>query len=204
MKHRLFATLLLAGALGLGTVQAAELEGVKMPDTLELSGQKLVLNGIGLRTRFIVKVYVAGLYLPSHADTPAAILAMKGAKRVNAVLLREVNSGDLGSLLIKGIRENASKEEIQRIGFNLVKMGEIFGSIPTLKRGDSFGLDWVPGKGSFVLINGKVVTEALPGEEFYNAMLKIWLGEKPADSSLKEAFLGVKKEAPSQPKRGDI
>jgi hypothetical protein len=187
-----FAAALALGLSLLAGSHAAEIEGVRLADTQSFGGQNLVLNGYGLRTKFGFRVYAAGLYLPKKAETTADVLAQKGPKRVAVTLLREVNSKELGDLLLDGLRKNATREEMGKIGLSLVRLGEVFGSIPALKKGDTFGVDYIPGKGTTIVVNGKPATDALPEEEFINAMLKIWLGDKPADSSLKAQLLGAK------------
>jgi hypothetical protein len=64
--------------------------------------------------------------------------------------------------------------------------------MPSLKKGDTLFLDWVPGAGTIATLNGKVIGSVLPGIAFYNAALKIWIGDKPVDSSLKPQLLGEK------------
>lgn len=192
-----FAVALALGLSVLATSHAAEIEGVRLADTQSFGGQNLVLNGYGLRTKFGFRVYAAGLYLPKKAETTADVLAQKGPKRVAVTLMREINSRELGDLLLDGLRKNATRDEMSKIGLSLVRLGEVFGSIPALKKGDTFGVDYLPGKGTTIIVNGKAVTDTLPEEELINAMLKIWLGDKPADAALKAQLLGAK-PAPTQ------
>lgn len=179
----------LVGGLSLNAA-AVEVNGVKLDDTVRVANQELKLNGAGVRTRAVFKVYVAGLYLPEKKKTVQDILASNGPRRVHMVLLREVNSEDLGQAFMDGLNANSDKAEKAKFVNQTVKMGEIFASIPSLKAGDSITNDWVPGSGMHVLVNGKRVGEVLPDIAFYNAFLRIWLGDKPADSSLKQAWLG--------------
>lgn len=179
----------LVGGLSLNAA-AVEVNGVKLDDTVRVANQELKLNGAGVRTRAVFKVYVAGLYLPEKKKTVPEILASNGPRRVHMVLLREVNSEDLGQAFMDGLNANSDKAEKAKFVNQTVKMGEIFASIPSLKAGDSITNDWVPGSGMHVLVNGKRVGEVLPDIAFYNAFLRIWLGDKPADSSLKQAWLG--------------
>jgi hypothetical protein len=194
---RIFIAAVCGAMLLSANVHAAEIEGIKLADTQSFGGQNLVLNGYGLRTKFGFRVYAAGLYLPKKADTTAEVLAQKGPKRVAVTLMREINSKELGDLLLDGLRKNATRDEMAKIGLSLVRLGEVFGAIPALKKGDTFGVDYLPGKGTTIIVNGKPATEALPEEELINAMLKIWLGDKPADSALKTQLLGAK-PAPAQ------
>jgi hypothetical protein len=204
MMKRLTGVAVLAAVLAfsaLNPVHAVEIEGVKLADSQSFGGQNLVLNGYGLRTKFGFKVYTAGLYVPKKAETTADVLAQKGPKRLMATMLREISSRELGDLLIEALRKNATREEMSKIGLSLVRVGEVFGAQPSLKKGDTFGVDYTPGKGTVIMINGKPMTDPLPEEEFANAMYKIWLGDKPADSSLKAQLLGAKPavQAPREP-----
>lgn len=202
-KQCLTALLLLACSTTPLALRAAEVEGVKLDDQVKLAGQDLVLNGAGVRTRAIFKVYVAGLYLPRKADTTPGVLALKGPKRVHVSLLRDITSDDLGDALLSGIRKNSSPDEVRRFGLQLVQLGQIFGKIRKLSKGDFFLLDWVPGKGTLVIVDGKPVSDPLEGEDFFNALLRIWLGEHPADTQLKPALLG-KAAAPAAPRTREV
>jgi Chalcone isomerase-like len=178
-------TLLAAGA------QAAEVEGVKLPETISMAGQNLVLNGAGVRTRAIFKVYVAALYLPKKATTSKDVIGQKGPKRMALTMMRDLTSSEFGQALLKGIKENAPPAEIQRQGISLVQLGQMFGTMAGLKKGDVVNVDSIPGKGMLVSVNGKSVGE-ITDEDFYSALLKIWFGDKPVDSSLKPLLLGEK------------
>ena len=188
---QLFAACMLA-LLSHAVLAATEVAGIKLDDTATVANQRLVLNGAGVRYKAIFKVYVAALYLPQKRETLKDIIALPGAKRVAVVMLREVSSDDLGEAMIAGIRKNSTPEETRRFGLQLITMGNIFGKIPKLKKGESFSVDWVPGKGTMVIVDGKSVAEPIPDQAFYDAILKIWLGDDPADSNLKPAMLGTK------------
>ena len=179
-------------AFASGVASAVEVSGIKVDEDTTLANQKLVLNGAGVRYRFVLKVYVAALYLPQKQDSLKDIMALPGPKRVAVTMLREISSDDLGQALLTGIRKNSTPDETRRFGLQLIRMGDIFGRIPKLKKGESFFVDWVPGSGTVVMVDGKPVAEPIPDEAFYHAILKIWLGEDPADSNLKPALLGTK------------
>ena len=90
-----------------------------------------------------------------------------------------------------GINANTDKAEKGKLMNHMAKLGEIFVNVGGLKKGDSMDVDWVPDKGTVIHLNGKALAEPLPDLAFYNALLKIWLGDKPADSALKPALLGA-------------
>lgn len=178
-------------AMGLGmNAQAVEVGGVKLDDTIKVAGQDLKLNGAGLRTWAVFKVYAAGLYLPEKKKTVPEIMALNGPRRIKLVLLRDVNNEELGQAFMDGLNANSDKAEKAKFVNQTLKMGEIFASISKLSKGDTITNDWIPGQGMHVLVNDKRVGEVLPGIEFYNAFMRIWLGEKPVDNSLKQALLG--------------
>lgn len=196
MRAYIVAALLAVGSLSGGSAwaQAVEVANVKYEPALDLAGQKLVLNGAGIRYKFVVKVYTAGLYLTAKASTPAEVLATPGPKRIHISMLRDIDGNELGKLFTKGIEANVSREEFAKSINGVLKLSEIFASRKQLNSGDNFSVDYVPGVGSTVLLNGKPIGEVIKEPEFFSSLLRIWLGDKPADDNLKDALLGIKKE----------
>ncbi len=173
-----------------------ELAGVKYDGTAEVAGQKLQLNGAGIRYKAIFKVYTAGLYLNAKATTPEAVLANNGPKRIHIQMLRDIDGEELGKLFTKGMEQNATREEFGRSISGVLRMSEIFVQKKKLKTGESFGVDYIPGTGTVVFVNGQLIPgEPIKGEDFFHMLLKIWLGKSPADSDLKVALLGGAKPA---------
>lgn len=171
---------------------AAEISGVKFDETNKVAGKELKLNGIGMRTKFVVKVYAAGLYLPEKVKTVPEVLASDGPRRVKLVMMRDISSDDFGSAFMSGLNNNVDKAEKTKIVGQISKFGEMFAMLEGLKKGDVLHLDWVPGVGTQCELNGKRIGDVMPDIAFYNAVLRIWLGDKPVDSSLKPALLGGK------------
>src|SRR5271165_57777 len=93
------------------SASAVEVAGVKLDETASVANQELKLNGAGIRYKFIIKVYVAGLYLAEKKSTLAEILALPGAKRVTMVLLRDIESDSLGQAFMDGIKKNSDINE---------------------------------------------------------------------------------------------
>ncbi|HJV60269.1 MAG TPA: chalcone isomerase family protein [Albitalea sp.] len=188
-------------AAPLGAQAAAdvtEVGGIKYDNTTVLGGMKLRLNGAGVRYKAIFKVYTAGLYLPGKASTPEAVIAATGPRRMHIVMLREINAEELGKLFTRGMEQNASRDEFSKVIPGVIKMGEIFAARKRLLAGDYFSIDYVPGVGSTIIVNGKPASEPIKEPEFFNALMKIWLGQAPADAQLKDALLG-KVSAPKDP-----
>ncbi len=185
-----------AAALPFASAHAQmDVGGVKYPATASLGGSSLVLNGAGMRYKFVVKVYTAGLYLTHKAGTTAEVLSAPGPKRIHIQMLRDLDGNELGKLFTKGMEANAPREEFVKCINGVLKLSEIFASRKQLNSGDSFSVDYVPGVGSTLLLNGKtIMADPIKEPEFFSALLRIWLGDKPADDSLKEALLGIKRE----------
>jgi hypothetical protein len=191
MKRRHLSALLLALAAAPTLAQnSTEVAGIKYPPAAQLAGSTLVLNGAGLRTRFFVKVYTAGLYIGAKAATPEAVLATPGAKRMHVVMLREIDANELGRLFTRGMQDNAPKGEFSKFIPGTLRLADIFSAHKRLKPGDVFFVDYVPGVGTSVIVNGKDMGEPIKEPEFFNALLRIWLGPNPADATLKEQLLG--------------
>ncbi|HBF50105.1 MAG TPA: lipoprotein transmembrane [Massilia sp.] len=183
----------LALALALPATAAIDVNGVKFDDTNKVAGKDLKLNGAGLRTKLVIKVYAAGLYLPEKSKNVADILKMEGPRRVTLVMARDVSSADLGKAFMEGINENLDKAEKAKIFSQINKFGEMFASVDEIKKGDVLHMDWIPGTGTVCELNGKRIGDTAIDIAFYNAVLRIWLGDKPADRSLKPALLGEAK-----------
>ena len=179
-------------ACAFGNAIAAEVAGIKFADTVKVAGKDLKLNGLGLRTKFFVKVYAAGLYLPEKSKNVVEIIKTDVPRRMSLVLIRDIGSEEFGSAYMQGLNNNLDKTEKSKLLIPMSKVGEIFASMEGLKKGDVLNLDWVPGAGSVYELNGKKLGETIPDVAFYNATLRIWLGDKPVDSSLKPQLLGEK------------
>jgi hypothetical protein len=171
-----------------------EVAGVRYAPSQALAGASLQLNGAGIRYRFVVKVYTAGLYLAAKAATPDAVLAATGPKRLHVVMLRDIDANELGRLFTKGMQDNNPREEFAKSIPGTLRLGEIFAAKKHLAPGESFSVDWVPGQGTTIVVNGKAQGEPIKEPEFFNGLMRIWLGPNPADAQLKDALLG--KEAP--------
>ena len=182
----------LAGVLLSLSSLAAQVDvaGVKLEDTADVQGAKLQLNGAGIRYKAIFKVYVAALYVSKKVATPEEFFAATGPKRMSITMLREIDSNELGKAFTKGFEENAPKGEMSKLIPGLVRMGQVFSDQKKLAAGDTFTNDWIPGVGTVITVKGKVQGEPFKEPEFFNALMRIWLGPNPADFKLKDALLG--------------
>jgi len=179
-------------ALGASPANAAdpEIAGVKLTQSLQLAGNKLLLNGAGVRYRGPFRVYTAALYTTDKVGTEQEFLANTGAKRLEITMLREVDSAQLGRLFISGVQKNMAPGDMIKVMLELPRMGEIFSDNKSLLPGEQLVIDWLPGQGMQITVRGKVQGEVFKSPEFFGALMKIWLGKSPADGQLKDALLG--------------
>ena len=171
------------------TINAAELGGVFVDDEVTVeNGEKLVLNGIGLREKFWVDVYVGSLYLPEKTSSVADILSSQKAWRIQMdFVYEEVDQEKLVTAWRDGFKMNQEKDVINAISERMDQFYGFFNENAVEK--DQFIIDYIPGKGTTVSKNKKVLG-TIPGVDFKNALLEIWLGNFPADDSLKRGMLG--------------
>jgi Chalcone isomerase-like len=188
--RRAFALSTLTLAALAASAAQVDVAGVKLDDALVVNGAKLQLNGAGVRYKAIFKVYTAGLYLTGRADTPDAVLAEPGAKRVTITMLRDIDANELGKLFTRGVEDNTPRSDMGQLIPGLLRMGQMFADQKTLRTGDTFMVDWTPGVGTLVTVKGVPQGDPIKEQAFFNALLRIWLGPSPADWKLKDALLG--------------
>lgn len=192
-------SLLLASALALSPLvaMAVDVAGVDYPPRVSVAGQPLVLNGAGVRYRFVVQVYAAGLYLPARATTAEQALEMPGAKRIHIQALRDIDGNTLGRLFTRGMEDNSTRAQFARAIPGTLQLSELFVAKKNLKAGEHFSVEFRPGTGTQILVNGEAMGKPIADPEFFAAMLRIWLGPKPADELLKAQLLGKAAEPQS-------
>jgi len=188
--HTLAVGTVLSVTMVLPAAAAVDVSGYQFEDTNKVAGKDLKLNGAGMRTKFVIKVYAAGLYLPEKSKALAEIVKQDGPRRITLQMARDVSSEDFGKAFMDGLNDNVDKAEKQKIVAQIGKFGEMFAGVDGLKKGDVLHIDWIPGSGTVCELNGKKLIENVPDINFYNALLRIWLGDKPVDRSLKSALLG--------------
>ena len=162
-----------------------------LPAQLQVHNHTLYRNGAGVRYKAIFRVYAAALYLEKPAQTLEEIAQLPGPKRVTVRMLRNINASELGKLFAHGMEDNMDKQQFSKLVPGVMRMSDVFSRYKELQSGDQFTLDWIPGQGMVVSINGKPDPSEFKEPEFFQAMLGIWLGPKPADGRLKSALLGT-------------
>ena len=186
--QKILAVLLLA--LSLPAFAALEVAGVKFEDKLKVGAGETVLNGAGLRNRAFFKVYAIAYYLPQKVTTAAEVLAAKGAKRIAIVTLRDLTAEQFVDALLEALRKNHDEATLTALKPKIEQFRASMMSIVNAPEKSVVNLDWLPDTGTRLTFNGAVKGSDIAGEDFYRALLKIWIGENPAQDDLKEKLLG--------------
>lgn len=181
-------TLVLAASLVLAQPSfAADVGGVKLDDKVQVGGQELVLNGAGIRTRAMFKVYVGSLYVSAKATTLDAVLA-RGPRRIQLNLLRNLSADQLTDALVEGLKDNNSAAELETVKAQTAELASIMKSFGEVKEGNVVTLDFVDGA-TKIGLNGAPKGQ-IAGEPFNRALTRIWIGDKGVQGDLKKAMLG--------------
>ncbi len=186
----LMASTILAGS-SCPAAFATDVAGITFADTLKLSGKDLKLNGVGVRKGLLNNMYVAGIYLQAKASTAEEVLTAQGPRRITMVMLHNISSQDLGDAFIKALNSNMDPLDKQKTLRHLVTFGDMFASVPGLKKGDKVDVDWSPETGMQCYVNSKKLGESISELAFYNSILRIWLGANPSDPALKPKLLAA-------------
>lgn len=180
--HAALLSLLLALPAGAGT-----LAGVTLPDKVDVKGQSLVLNGMGLRSKFFIKVYVGGLYLPQKEKAAAKILAADAPRRMVMHFLYNVSKEQMCEAWNEGLEANTPKapEDVKKAFATLCSWME------PINKGNQIVLTYVPGEGTLIEVNGKSKGTLPGGKAVADAILATWIGPKPGPGEdFKKAVLG--------------
>lgn len=188
---RLLAAVAIAALAGSAVAQTVDLEGVKFEPTVQVGGTALQLNGAGLRKRAIFKVYVAGLYVPQKATSAAALLAQKGPRRMVIAMLRNVDADSFSSALNDGMRANLSEQQLAGFKAQIDALNANLKAVGETKKGDIIHFEFMPDAGTRVVVNGQAKGTTIPGDDFFAAVLRIWIGDKPVDGDLKKGLVGA-------------
>jgi hypothetical protein len=185
---RIFCAALLLTLLCLTPARAAELADVTLPDTVEVGAQKLVLNGIALREKFVIDVYVAGLYLTEKSSDPDAILQKEAPRMMVMHFVRDVDAKAIREAWIDGLEANVGTitPELRD------KFDQLNDMMADVKDGQEMGFTYDPATGTDVMVAGQP-KGGIPGKDFADAILATWIGPKPGPGkSFKKQILGEK------------
>ena len=166
-------------------LHAGSLAGVTLPDSEQVGGKTLVLNGMGIRTKMMVKVYVAGLYLEQKSSDATSIIKADAPKQIVMKFLHGASKSQMVDAFDEGFKDNAP----DAVKTMKAEIDQLLSGLDAIKVGDTMVFTYVPGTGSSLAINGQnKVTVADPA--FGPVLFSVWLGPKPPNTDLKKGMLG--------------
>ena len=166
-------------------LQGATLAGVTLPDTAQVGGKTLVLNGLGVRTKYVVKVYVAGLYLEQKSSDPKAIIKADAPKQIVMKFVHGASKSQMTDAFDESFKDNTPDAEKTM----KADIDRLLGALDPVKVGDEMVFTYVPGTGTTLAINGKEKV-TIAGSAFGPVLFSVWLGPKPPNADLKKGMLG--------------
>jgi hypothetical protein len=190
MRAPVTATL---AALSPGPADAATVAGVHFPESVTITpeGPALVLNGAGERKILMLRIYAIALYLPVRASTLDDAVGIKGPKRMHMVMLRnEITAKQVHDHVIARIEDGTQPSEMAVMKSRLADLEHIIEAERVINLGGSIMLDFVPSRGTLIRVNSVQKGDPIPGEDFYNALLRIWLGDRARSLTLRDQLLG--------------
>ena len=183
--------LVAAAAWQPAAAERVNVEGQWFDKTVEVGGTALRLNGTGVRAVAWFKGFAAGLYLTTaDARTAAQVLAATGPKRLQIRMLHEVPAAEFSKAVRKGVTRNSTPAEQQALSQRLVTFETQVAALKSVRPGDVVDLDLDPGRGLQLRLNGQPRGEPIAGDDFYAAVLRTFVGDKPYDDKLKVGLLG--------------
>lgn len=173
-----------AAALSVAAVPAREVSGVSMPEVARVADKELRLNGMGVRKKALFKVYVVALYL--EHPTPDAQTAIKTdeEKRIVLSMLRDVTRERFVQAVETAIMRNSSAV----MPTLRARLDQLENELPAPKKGNVLSFTYLPAAGTLIRGQGRELT--IPGKDFADALLSVWLGPKPISGDLKRQLLG--------------
>lgn len=178
--------------------QAVSMEGVDLAPTVTAYGQKLVLNGAGVRKRGYFKADVTALYLPEKTTSADAIFKLDGVRRIQLNILRRFTSSTITRIFLADFKDHATEEEFKRLIGPIGQIGAAYANVKEVVKGDVVNLDWVPGRGWLATHNGRSLNEVdgkplvINDKLAYQIYMRMYIGEG-APPDLRNGLLGLTK-----------
>jgi hypothetical protein len=168
------------------TTETVTRDGVNLPRRLDLEGHALVLNGTATRKKFIVKVYVAGLYLPARESDAEKILAADEPRHLVMQFVHDVDKGKMCNAWNEALEKNTPDASAELKG----QFETLCGYMEDIKKGEQFAFSYLPGEGTRVQVKG-AAKGTIEGKAFADALFKAWIGPKPGPGEgFKKQLLG--------------
>ncbi len=169
---------------------AVVVEGRVFARRVQVAGSELLLNGTGVRAVAWFKGYAAALYLRSPVRSAAQAVAAPGPKRLQLVMLQKVPAEEFVKAFRKGLQRNTPEAELPQLRERMAQFEALVAATGTVHKGDVVNLDLEPGRGTAFRLNGTLRGEAIAGEDFYAALLRSFVGDRPYDRELRAGLLG--------------
>ena len=188
MKKALTTLTLLAVLIGTTDAQT-KIFGVTLSPKIAPAKTELILNGGGVRTKYFIKVYVAGLYLQKKSDNAKEIVETDKPMSVRLYIISNLmTSANMATAIREGF-DKSLNGKIEPFKKEIDMICAVFQSEP-VKVGDLFEIYYVPGTGVMCNKNGKDFNVKIVGVPFKKALFGIWFSENPVDENLKSGMLG--------------
>lgn len=187
---------LLAASAWATPSDALRVGGVSFAPQAKLGATQLQLNGAGVRQQSAQALYAAALYLEKKQSSPEAAIQDTGAKRLTVTMLRDVSAREMSDLLAAGLKSNSNDTDLHGLVSEVFALSTLIAETRSLRAGDSFHIDWSRATGTTIQIQqqgqARPAVKVFANATFMPAMMRIWLGERPADPTLKSALLGAR------------
>ena len=174
--------------LACSTALALEVAGTRIAEQQNVDGQTLRLNGAGLRSKLFFKVYVGALYAGEKSTSASALIDAKGLRRMRLHILRELEADSFHAALDEGMRNNLTPVQLSALQPRIDQLGTLMRALGKVRPGDVIDLDF--SSAGVSLLRNNQNAGMVAGADFAAALLKVWLGDQPADAALKKALLG--------------
>lgn len=195
-RRTLLAGLAAASASALWALPAGaatvEVAGVRFEDRVHLAGSELLLNGTGVRAAAWFKAYAAALYLPARARSVPEVQAQRGPKRLRMVMLYGAPAAEFVKAFDKGLSRNTPEAALPALRERMQRFAAIVDRIGRVVVRDVVDLDYDPAKGTSLVLNGKPRDAPIAGADFYDALLRSFIGERPYDTEMRAGLLAAR------------
>jgi hypothetical protein len=171
---------------------AKEVSGVELPESARPEGSAvdLRLRGGGVFRFFFLRYYVCGLYAGAGLTDAAAILENDAPRRVHLVALRRITAFEFLWGLDQGLADNLTPAQALELREPLERVRQTIRAIGGIARGVRVSIDYAPGPGTRIVVDGQARGAAVAGKPLSDALLRVWIGERPLDAGLKRELLG--------------
>jgi hypothetical protein len=187
---KIISTITIVALILNASLAQTTINGVTLSPKIAPSKTELILNGGGVRTKFFMKVYVAGLYLQAKTNKPKEIIEADKPMAVRLYIISNLmTSANMATAIREGF-EKSTKGNVAPFKKEIDLICTVFQSDP-IKVGDLFEIYYVPGIGVQCNKNGKDFKVNLKGMAFKKALFGIWFSEDPVDENLKKGMLGL-------------